>query len=441
MTDDGTSLLSQLHPEPDLESLMPIDNDDVVSINLGQAEASEFYSDANAFFATEKDLYEEMPYEEYYDLEDGAEEDKYVFSPSTHLTDTNERFYSPQYVDFILSSVVDSESIIDSCASAIPYAMCDHCVNHNAKGKSKARQKRKDEDNIWLLESGASAHFTFNFDAFIKYQSYAKPHHSQMANDLAPVLGEGTVLIRFNGNVVQLSPTIYMPTCTFQLVSLGTLLKDNCLYAQSAEGYMHIIDDCTQCNVIIFHTHGDSTMYWVRAPPVHDIISVSINMIAINYKLLHRRLGHPSKDVLRATCKHVKDFPSVTIPSVEPVCPGCQLGKQPNHLFAANETRAMKPFELVHLDLKSFETESYHRSRYIIVFYDDYTSMGWIKLLQTKDQALLATKEFIKYVQNQHSTSIKDWMSDAGGEYKSKAFGQLMCNQGIHVYESALHTP
>ena len=32
-------------------------------------------------------------------------------------------------------------------------------------------------------------------------------------------------------------------------------------------------------------------------------------------------------------------------------------------------------------------------------------------------------------------------MSNAGGEYKSKAFGQLMRDQGIHVYESAPHTP
>ena len=131
----------------------------------------------------------------------------------------------------------------------------------------------------------------------------------------------------------------------------------------------------------------------------------------------------------------------MTIPPVEPVCPGCQLGKQPNRPFAANETHATKPFELVHLNLKSFETESYHRSRYIIVFYDDYTSMGWIKPLRTKDQALPATKEFIKYIQNQHSASIKGWMSDAGGEYKSKAFRQLMHDQGIHIYESAPHTP
>ena len=229
---------------------------------------------------------------------------------------------------------------------------------------------------MWLLDSGASAHFTYNFDAFIEYQSYVKPRHSQTANGLAPVLGEGTVLLRFKGNVMRLSPTIYMPTCTFQLVSLGTLLKDNCLYAQSAEGYMHIIDDCTKRDVISFHTHGDSTMYWVRAPPVHDVISASIDMTAVDYKLLHRWLGHPSKDVLRAVCKHVKDFPSMTIPPVEPICPGCQLGKQPNRPFAANDTCTTKPFELVHSDLKSFETESYHRSRYIIVFYNDYTSMG-----------------------------------------------------------------
>ena len=68
-------------------------------------------------------------------------------------------------------------------------------------------------------------------------------------------------------------------------------------------------------------------------------------------------------------------------------------------------------------------------------------SMGWIKPLRTKGQALPATKEFIKYVQNQHSASIKGWMSNAGGEYKLKAFRQLMHNQGIHVYESAPHTP
>jgi len=281
MTDDGASLLSRLHPEPDPASLMPIDDDDVVSINSGQAEAGEFYSDANAFFATKENLYEEMPYKEYYDLKGGAEEFEYVLSQCTHLTDTDERSYLPQYVDYILSSVEDSESLIDSCTSATSYTMCDCCDNHTTKGKGKAHEQKGEED-MWLLNSGASAHFTNNFNVFVEYQPYANPRHFQMENGLAPVLGEDSVLICFNGSIVNLSPTIYMPICTFQLVSLGTLLKDNCLYAQSTEGYIHIIDDCTKCDIISFHTHGDSIMYWVRAPPVHDIISANIDMIAID---------------------------------------------------------------------------------------------------------------------------------------------------------------
>ena len=69
---------------------MPIDDDDDVSINLEQAKAGEFYSDANVFIAKEEDQYEEMPYEEYFDLEGGAEELEYILSQSTHLTDTDE---------------------------------------------------------------------------------------------------------------------------------------------------------------------------------------------------------------------------------------------------------------------------------------------------------------------------------------------------------------
>jgi len=101
MTNDGASLLSQLHPEPDPASLMPIDNNDIVSINSGQAEAGEFYSNANTFFTTKGDLYEEMPYEEYYDLKGGAEELEYILSKFMHPTETDERFYLPQYVDYI----------------------------------------------------------------------------------------------------------------------------------------------------------------------------------------------------------------------------------------------------------------------------------------------------------------------------------------------------
>jgi hypothetical protein len=160
-------------------------------------------------------------------------------------------------------------------------------------------------------------------------------------------------------------------------------------------------------------------------------------MTSVDYELLHRRLGHPSRDVLRAAKKHIKDFPDVDIPSTAPICPGCEMGKQPNRTFPHSEKRASTPFELIHSDLKSFEIESYHKYKYAVVFYDDYTSMAWLVLIKTKDQTLKATKQFHAYVRTQFNAVVKHWRSDAGGEYTSKAFTEYMRDNGIHIQQSA----
>ena len=61
--------------------------------------------------------------------------------------------------------------------------------------------------------------------------------------------------------------------------------------------------------------------------------------------------------------------------------------------------------------------------------------------LHTKDAALIVTKHFIAMVQMQHKSQIKEWMSDAGGEYKSKAFDKLLLDNGKRIFQSAPHTP
>jgi len=107
-----------------------------------------------------------------------------------------------------------------------------------------------------------------------------------------------------------------------------------------------------------------------------------------------------------------------------------------NKTFPSTKTCASKPFELVHSDLKSFTVESYHKYKYVIVFLDDFSSNAWTINLRTKDAALPATKRFIAMVKNQFNTNIVEWMSDAGGEYKSKAFLDMLGNEGIKVSQS-----
>ena len=55
--------------------------------------------------------------------------------------------------------------------------------------------------------------------------------------------------------------------------------------------------------------------------------------------------------------------------------------------------------------------------------------------------AITALKQFMVLVKIQHGADIKEWMSDAGGEYKSDTFLKTLKDVGIKILQSALHIP
>jgi transposase InsO family protein len=129
------------------------------------------------------------------------------------------------------------------------------------------------------------------------------------------------------------------------------------------------------------------------------------------------------------------------VPSASPVCPGCAQCKMPASAHPPSETRATAPFKCIHSDLKSFPVVSYHNYKYFINFIDDYTSYTWVVLLHEKSAAITALKQFMALVKTQYSADIKEWMSDAGGEYKSDTFLKTLKDVGIKILQSAPHTP
>ena len=56
--------------------------------------------------------------------------------------------------------------------------------------------------------------------------------------------------------------------------------------------------------------------------------------------------------------------------------------------------------------------------------------------MRTKDAALTATFQFIELRKNKFNSTIIQWMSDAGGEYKSKAFEKMLKDRGIEILQS-----
>ena len=54
---------------------------------------------------------------------------------------------------------------------------------------------------------------------------------------------------------------------------------------------------------------------------------------------------------------------------------------------------------------------------------------------------MVLTRHFLKMVSTQFNAKVQGWMSDAGEEYKSGAFDDLLKGEDIHIFQSAPHTP
>ena len=98
-------------------------------------------------------------------------------------------------------------------------------------------------------------------------------------------------------------------------------------------------------------TYGDSTMlvqftpgplgpniYVMRQLPFDKSALKTMTSHPIDYDIMYKRLGHPSKDVLRHACKHMCNFPlEVPAPKEDTICLGCTKGKMPNCAFSPDK--------------------------------------------------------------------------------------------------------
>jgi transposase InsO family protein len=168
----------------------------------------------------------------------------------------------------------------------------------------------------------------------------------------------------------------------------------------------------------------------------------SDHIYKVDKQIMHQRFAHPSKDVLRKARRHTADFPDVDLQSPMPhLCDGCKQGKMTQRSFPLNDTRASRPFEVIHSDLKTYPINSVHNYKYVMTFFDDHSSHAWHTFLKNKKDAFSATKRFIKMVKVQFGANIKKWKCDWGGEYVSHAFKDLLKDHGIILEPSPPRMP
>src|SRR6266545_2184574 len=199
---------------------------------------------------------------------------------------------------------------------------------------------------------------------------------------------------------------MFVPQLTQRILSLGQFLKEGMrIYGNDAMMTLLIPGKNIPVMQCVPRTH-QGTIYWLMAESVsHGTIH---SIFKEDYDLMHRRFGHPSKEVLCRAQDKTKGFPSIKYPWDTPICPSCAMGKMPQKSFPPSTSRAKSPFAKIHLDLKSFPIESYHRHKYFISFVDDYSSYAWIICICQKSSTIVVLKHFLAMIENQYGTTLKE---------------------------------
>ena len=196
--------------------------------------------------------------------------------------------------------------------------------------------KHSNED-IWILDSGASAHTTGFMSDFHDVRKLPEAIGLITADNRSKVFitHVGTVLLKHTNedNVTQitkLEPVYYQAHSSHRLLSQGTILRRG-YYAYADENHtslrlksndkvfmtcypMSMSDNLHRLKSNIVKNGKDVLRGLV---PKEFLIPKRKAMIAhntVDYNVWHHHLGHPSKDVMSHAPKAIRDFPKMIFP-------------------------------------------------------------------------------------------------------------------------------
>ncbi|PKU75288.1 Retrovirus-related Pol polyprotein from transposon TNT 1-94 [Dendrobium catenatum] len=155
--------------------------------------------------------------------------------------------------------------------------------------------------------------------------------------------------------------------------------------------------------------------------------------------LWHRRLGHPSSQVL-ATIAH--NHPDIKTETKQHFCNNCKIAKSHRLPSYISQTVTLVPLFLVHADVWGpFQTPSNKGYKYYVSFIDDFSKYTWVYPLFRKSEVFNKFVEFQHLTERQFNTKIHILRTDNGGEFINDKF-KIFCTQtGIIHQSSCPHSP
>jgi len=104
----------------------------------------------------------------------------------------------------------------------------------------------------WMIDSGASNHFTFDKNDFVEYETITRPIQVQAATATTKVAGKGTIILIANGSAYRIGPVYHVPELNCRLLSLGQFHRSR-LYSRGSAREIKLYNEYSGLEFLSFY--------------------------------------------------------------------------------------------------------------------------------------------------------------------------------------------
>lgn len=155
----------------------------------------------------------------------------------------------------------------------------------------------------------------------------------------------------------------------------------------------------------------------------------------------HKKLGHPSYNILAKTAKITSGIPEEKLKKQDLNCESCLSGKFTRNQSRINKDRATTPLYRICVDTVYITPTSFSGYKYITGFTDDNTSFREIEFSKEKSDIFDIVKNKIEYYRTQFGKYPNVIRMDNGREFSPVKLQEYLTEKGIILETSAPYTP
>lgn len=300
------------------------------------------------------------------------------------------------------------------------------------------------EEDIWILDSGASAHMTYRKNFFIELFECSQKSLTLGNKQSVEVSGIGKIRIKryVNGQWEdgELHGVLYVPSLRRNLFSEGVIIKKNYTIIKKDTSALIYKDN----QVVMSAKITENNLYELK---IKTVIPNTCNLVQSDQsdiKVWHERLGHINlKQIKNMSVNSVVE--GLTMKENEQsdfVCEACAYGKQCRFPFHKSVRGELQPGDLVYSDVCGpMSHTSIQGMRYFVLFKDAATSYRHVYFIKNKSDVMEVFKKYNAIIKNKYMHNVRMLHTDNGREYVNNMFKEYLDKEGIVHERTAPYTP